>query len=391
MSNDIDPLASIDPDNNLEISVDACRYFTIEEYNITIGDDEGKYRLLNQNIQCYSAKNNIFEAFLASINAPFHSIVLTETWLEHNFLETCKIDGFEPVHTHRIRDVARNPQGVLGGGVSIFVNSSIYGINKIDELSCCNDTIEICAAKVFRLDKTNVEHYIIGLYRPHTDTEDNFIRELYDRLSNVMLYNKTIIIAGDMNIDLMKLNDAHVNNYLCMLRSLNFIQIINKPTRFPNGRNSSYNPSCLDHIFINRPSQFLGPIFFVDISDHCGSAMHVELDNIPLSIDKKHKITFRLHNEATLSNFEAKIEQTNWNFIANIEDVNDQFLAFQEFLNSMYQDCFPLKTKYIGNKRKNKPWITESTMDNIKMKSYYYKLFKNGIISREENNRLKID
>ena len=144
------------------------------------------YEILNQNIQCFSAKNNILEAFLAAVNVPFHSIVLTETWNEDNSLETCKIDGFEAVHTHRIRDVVRNPHGVLGGGVSIFANSSMYGIDKIDELSCCNETIEICAAKLFRLDRTDIEHFIIGLYRPHTDTEENFIRELHDKLSNVM-------------------------------------------------------------------------------------------------------------------------------------------------------------------------------------------------------------
>ena len=42
-----------------------------------------------------------------------------------------------------------------------------------------------------------------------------------------------------------------------------------------------------------------------------------------------------------------------------------------------------------AKKEKNNPWITESTMAKIRMKSTYYKQFRNGLISRETNNRIK--
>ena len=81
--------------------------------------------------------------------------------------------------------------------------------------------------------------------------------------------------------------------------------------------------------------------------------------------------------------------QTDWGFVANIDDIDRQFSVFQEYVNSKYCDCFPLKIKYVTDKRKRKPWISESTMAKIKLKSNYYKLFKNGIILREVNNRMK--
>ena len=55
---------SIDPDYNLSIDNNACRYFTIDGFNSNFGNDAEKYLLLNQNLQSFHAKKNIFEGFL---------------------------------------------------------------------------------------------------------------------------------------------------------------------------------------------------------------------------------------------------------------------------------------------------------------------------------------
>ena len=381
-------LDDVDPDTNMDINnSDTCRYFTIGEFNAYLEGNVGNYLLLNQNIQSFNSKKSIFEAFLDSLNVSFSTIVLTETWNELKHINLCHIDNFEGVHTYR--DSLPSHRGGVGGGVSVFANSDLFCISKIDELSLCNSTIESCVAKIQRKGILENEHYIVGIYRPHTDSVEHFTEALHELLTNDMLHNKTIIIAGDLNIDVLKRHENYVNHYLTMLNSLNFVQVINKPTRFPNGANSFYNPSCLDHIFINKFLPFVGPIFFADISDHCGSSLHLNLGQNPVNTSQKHKISFRLINEQNLSNFENKIAVRNWDFLTNIDDVNEQLSAFQEFVNSAYRDCFPLKIKYVTDKRKNKPWITESTLNKIKLKSNYYKQFKNGIISKEENNRLK--
>ena len=388
MFNTNDRLNNIDTDNNIELDVDACKYFTVSEFNSNFGDDAGHYFLLNQNIQSFNSKQAIFEAFLNSLSHMPNSIVLTETWNDSNNLSLCKIDSFDAVHTHRERPDNRN-HGTIGGGVSVFVNSTKYEIEKIINLSLCNENIETCVAKINKIGNTDNDHYIVGIYRPRHVNDDFFISSLLEILSSEILANKTVILAGDINIDLLKQNDRYVNEYLCMLQSLNFIQIINKATRFPAGSNSTYNPSCLDHIFINKFTQFSGPIFFADISDHCGSALYFKFDNDPVTVDIKHKITFRLQNDQNISKFETKIAQTDWDFISTISDVNEQFSTFYNYVNNIYKECFPIKIKYVSEKRKNNPWITESTMAKIRMKSAYYKQFRNGLISREVNNRIK--
>ena len=120
----------IDPDNNVETNVDSCKYFTVSEFNSFSGCDAGNYLLLNQNIQSFEAKKSMFEAFLGSIPCPFHTIVLTETWLEEKYLDLCKIDHFNAVHTYRTE--RRGQRGGIGGGISLFAISSVYEISKID-------------------------------------------------------------------------------------------------------------------------------------------------------------------------------------------------------------------------------------------------------------------
>ena len=383
-----DQFDHIDPDFNLDINSDRCKYYTIDEFNLHFSSDAKAYLLLNQNIQSFNSKQSLLEAFLESITLPFHSIVLTETWNQEKYLNLCEIENFDGVHTYR--DVPNhNTHGGPGGGVSIFTNSSIYGIKKVDVLSVCNRTIETCVARIYRKDNTSIDHFIVAIYRPHTDTIENFTNALQEILSNPLLHSKTVIVAGDMNINLLDHNNVHVNQYICMLNSLNYVQTINKVTRFPNGGSPVYNPSCLDHISINKITQHNASIFFADISDHCGTALHFEIDEIPPPCNKKHKISFRLINDENILNFGEIISNCNWDFLKNINDVNEQFIEFQNYINSVYRECFPLKTKLISIKRKNKPWITESTLAKIKLKSTYYKQFKNGIISREVNNRLK--
>ena len=385
-----DQLNHIDPDSNLDTGSNRCNYYTVDQFNLSFSNDDGNYLLLNQNVQSFHAKQPLLEAFLESISLSFHSIVLTETWNQQKYLNLCMIENFSGIHTYRdLPDRTGSARGGPGGGVSVFTNSTFYDIKKIDMLSICNPTIETCVARIYRKNNTFIEHFLVGVYRPHTDTAENFILALHELLSNDLLRNKTVIIAGDLNINLLDRNNSHVCQYLAMLNSLNFVQTINKATRFPNGSMSMYNPSCLDHISINKITPYTAAIFFADISDHCGSGLHLKLEDTPVTANKKHKVSFRLTNDQNIANFETKISQINWNFLSTLSDVNQQFLAFYACINSIYQDCFPLKTKYISDKRKSKPWITESTLAKIKTKSNYYKQFRNGSITREEHNRLK--
>ena len=112
MLNHIDNhIERIDPDSNLNINLDRCSYFTIDEFNANFNSDAGTYLLLNQNMQSFNAKQHLLEAFIESISLPFHTLVLTETRNQKKYLDLCKLDHYKGVHTYR-----NVPEHVVRGG-----------------------------------------------------------------------------------------------------------------------------------------------------------------------------------------------------------------------------------------------------------------------------------
>ena len=365
-----------------------CRHLTISEYNSSFSGNNNDFSLLNINLQSFHAKSTKLESFLAAIHDDFNVLVLTETWNHKDNVNVCNIFDYNGVHTYRTSPLPLH--GGIGGGVSIFADTSKHSIAKIQELSFCNQTIETCVAKISsKISNSAHDLIVISVYRPHTDSIDNFNCALNNILCNSILRNKTVIIAGDMNINLTNNDNSTSIDYLTMLRSYNYLPVITKPTRFPTDSNFSVRASTIDHIFLNKLVPFDSVIFWDDFSDHCPTAIRLE-DFISQNDNTMLKtFSFRPFSDENFNKLENKLNTTNWTSLLSSSDVNIQFNVFQSYLDRCYCDCFPLKTKTISEKREKNKWITGETLQMIRLKSSYNKLFLNGFITREENNRLR--
>ena len=150
----------------------------------------------------------------------------------------CNLEGYHVEHTFRV--------SAVGGGVSIFC-SKRFKIEKLDELSLCNDFME---TRTIQIDIGTISIVIIGIYRPPSSPVDSFIEAVENIVCNQTLDNKLVLIAGDMNLNLSNTDNLSINQYLSTHNSYFFVPVISKPTRFPPN-NSDIHPSTLDHIFIN--------------------------------------------------------------------------------------------------------------------------------------------
>ena len=199
--------------------------------------------------------------------------------------------------------------------------------------------------------------------------------------------DKNVIIAGDMNADISVSNGStSINDYLNTLSSLHFIPVITKPTRY-SFSNTGLVSTTLDHIFINKLTSFNSAVFLCDLSDHLGTA--IIYDNSPPDIEKCINVSFRPYSDVNFHNLESRLIETDWNSVLMSEDVNIQFHRFIEFLDNVYCECFPVKKKQISAKRKANPWVTNETLQKIRQKSIYFRLMKNGFITKAENNAFK--
>ena len=180
--------------------------------------------------------------------------------------------------------------------------------------------------------------------------------------------------------------DLDSNILVNSLYSHHFISVINKPTRFPTI--TSHTPSLLDHIWTNNLNYSDSGIVLSNITDHCPSFINFKFDSSNNVSSSRTKISFRVSNETCKTLFDRALQNYNWNSLMN-DDINVYVENFIKALNDLYNECFPLKTKFISTNHVGKPWITPQILKLSKMKSQYYKMCQLGILSVSENNLFK--
>ena len=369
----------LDPYEQLPV-LGNCSDFTVDQYNSEFSNSIENYSLFNQNMRSFHGNSYLLESFLEAINQKFHSIVLTETWNSVKNVNLCFIQNYDGVHNFR-RNL--HLHGGIGGGVSIFCNSFLYSMKKMNDLCFCNEAIESCVAELTLKKDVSLKHFIVAIYRPPNGNIDEFVTTLNLVLSNEALKDKKIFIAGDMNINIMAQTNES-DNYLNMLHSFFFLPTITNPTRY--NTNTATN---LDHIFINSLIPFSSAVIATSLSDHHGTSITLKLFDFDSNTRTNSKKTFRPYSDENLNRFSNKLLDINWDAFLDVEDVNCQWNSFIDFVDKLYVKCFPLKTKIISEKRLKNPWITDSTLSKIRQKSENYRLRENGLMSFADHNRRK--
>ena len=374
-NSDNDLLPDLDPDNNYFSAIfqniqpsQTCNYVSVESFNRICHDEPKYYTFLNYNIRSFSANSDSFFSIFDDQNFP-QVFILTETWFTDDNLQ--ELPGYASYHT--LRSNRRS------GGVSIYVKNDIPS-DIILELSFSNDCIEVCTVKI---KVNNCNMVLVGIYRPHSGTIEDFETSLDEILHSSLLRNKSCMVLGDLNINLL-LGTISVENFIFTMQSHHFVPIITKPTRFVDNQD---NPSLLDHIWLNNPTRYSSGVVLSDYTDHLPT--YVRIPNLVyLSEPEKIKISFRFNSPSNRALFSETIAGFNWASLKT-QDPHVYMRLFLETLNKLYCKCFPLHVKFLPRKRIINPWITPNITKLIKAKSQYFKLFKLGFVTSEENNSFK--
>ena len=113
--------------------------------------------------------------------------------------------------------------------------------------------------------------------------------------------------------------------------------------------------------------------------------------NIPLHSDEdinKVKISFRDYSNLYMNKFVDSIATIEWDVILQ-GDVDFMASSFNDVVSATYCSSFPVRNKLLTKKRLEKPWLTPSLLKLIKQKAKYFKLYKQGLISEQENKTFK--
>ena len=372
----IDNIERIDPDSNYydQINDSLCenrrpKCVTTSEYNEILKQYAPGISMINYNIRSFNAHIDEFLGIFDSVDSYPQILTLTETWFTGDFTED--LPGFTSFHS--VRTDRRS------GGVSVFIRSE-YESKILSNYSYVNVNIEICSVEV-KLG-CNESFTILGIYRPHSGTIENFTSELLNVLNALNTHGKNVFLMGDFNINLFN-ESSNIENFKNDLYSFHFMPCITLPTRFsPNS-----NPSLLDNIWINTVQDFRCGVISIDITDHLPSFIVIKTVN-KCKLNEKVKISFRLNTDSHRTKFKAAIENFDWSTIKS-ENIDVYVQKFTNTLDDLYCKNFPIKSKFISNKQILNPWVSPYINKLIHAKSDYFELYKLGVVSKTENNRYK--
>ena len=248
-------------------------------------------------VNARSLKKNLcnLESLLNNIPGPVSAIAVTETWLTEHTKDVIFIPNYNFFSNCR--------SNKNGGGVGIFVHSSLNVSirNTWNRMMHCIESIFI------EILQPNNKNIIIGaIYRPpggDQNTLNMFNAEICSILNSINHEkNKTVIISGDFNLDLIQYGTHRpMAEFLDNLLSFSFCPSINQPTRI-----SDISSTLIDNIFINcNPDKFDSAIICNDISDHLPVAVHVKscTSAQPNNKNKVSQLKTRVYKQEMVTNF----------------------------------------------------------------------------------------
>ena len=364
-----DMLKDIDPDvNNINITnSDNCKYyFPSEVFN---NSQPNQFSIFHLNIR--SIRNNFekLKLLLTMTRYSFDIIALSETWVDDED-NTCDydIDGYTAIYQNRPNRER--------GGVCIYINDLSYDFQLLPSLSFRDNYNNILTIKILpkfkhdiNINKRTIRQKLVTVCYRSPDTMNNdFIPNLTTILTNIYKTNKPSYIVGDINYNIINLNNhLPTQNYHSLLTTLMYQQVITKPTRV-----TDTTATLIDHIWHNDTS--IGcttlnnspGIIYSDISDHLPVFLQITSNK---ARNVKVKITYRQFNTENFNTYRQKLQEVRTDDYFKPNDVDNTHLNFCNSIVDIIHDSFPLKQKFIRQKTLNNKWLSSTLLQDIKLKN----------------------
>ena len=327
-------------------------------------------------------------------------ICLQETWLnESSNINMYDIPGYKMIN--------QTCKASSHGGLAIYLKEeltykqlefqSMYSNSSTENLSSIIDISESLFIEVTIPSSGNTcreRKIIIGnVYRPPRDTNEyysiftNHINEILDYFARG---NKEVIITGDFNIDLLRINEKIAfGEFLETILANSFLPAIVFPTRFTDKKGS-----LIDNFFtkLNPSSISNAGIILQNISDHLPYFCSLNLNtNIKRN---ENYIKFRNINDNTISLLKRELSDMNISqqLHLDIPDTNLNYEIFEDILLDAINKHMPLKkVKFNKRKHKKSPWITNGIVKSIIKRDKLYSKLKTVETNTPEYNILRIN
>ena len=203
---------------------------------------------------------------------------------------------------------------------------------------------------------------VVCVYRPPTGDFSVFESTIEDVLRKCSNKNKSVIVCGDFNVNLLE-SSSVCTRLISLFKSSNLHHQFLEPTRI-----TATSATCLDNVFCNRtPDQ--KSIITCLTSDHCGQRIKFYLSNAG---DKLTPITYRPVPISRLDHFQDTISAKLSKLTYTPDDPNKLYTNFFKCFKTEFDVSFPIKKRAFRNKSKFSDWATPGV---YKSRNRLYELY----------------
>lgn len=310
--------------------------------------------LCSHNVNHISNKLDELKVVLDSGKSKIDVYGICETFLtEEVHDDTLTIQGYQMVRKDR-------PQRA-GGGLLLYIKDAIRFKRRGDLETINGITIEIIWIEI---NLSNKPVLLAQIYKPPNipDTRGWF-EVISDSLQLAYAENKSIVLMGDLNIDLLKPSPLS-NNWNEIYTSVDLEQVIDEPTRI-----TATTQTLIDHIYL---SSNLKPIYKsavkYSISDHLPVLVTLDMKNYLTTKKGASHLTinyrdFKKFNEELFRN---DLSRTTWPEFKTL-DVDNAVKSFNEIFTAVIDKTLPKISKRV-QRPKQPGWVNDDIRKCMKLR-----------------------
>ena len=190
------------------------------------------------------------------------------------------------------------------GGVGTYISEKMENVYIDEHLSITKSChcVKCETESLFvRFTHNNVSFIVGEIYRHPNGKSSHFVKDLDRSLENIG-NDVTTILTGDLNIDIIKIENEITLEYVSTLMSYGYLPYITLPSRI-----TEYSATCIDHIFIKyaknsrlQQTNTLYYMFYCDITDHLPCFVSLKCN---LCVDNANRPKARLFGDKNCRKF----------------------------------------------------------------------------------------
>ena len=237
---------------------------------------------------------------------------------------------------------------------------------------------------------------LCNVYRsPKNDNNSiqSFLDEFSPIISSYCRKYKNIVVCGDLNLDLIKVNRSEkIADFLQLMLSNGLCPKITLPTRF-----AKYSASLLDHIFVKNEDDFVvsktkSGILHSSISDHCGCFSFISSSKTKENQISTVEIT--PYDDRSMNKFSDAMREKELMTKLNrdiFSNPNVTYAVIESNLTECISNHLPTKkVKFNKYKHKKTSWITFGLLKSLHVRDNMYRRWKSKPPSSQLYETLKI-